>query len=158
MYYENGDWARVHISITKTEEKKNKFLLTFSSGEYGTELGRWEQRSEGTIKITIEKCKCLRCEASYDPVHEFNRESIKSPFPLVEIWKVKEQIIKQQKLTTLESPIEKYRLLKRDELFVQEDLESVITARNVVWKNYNNLGEPCSKFQEYKNRFNTEDK
>jgi hypothetical protein len=56
VFYENGDWARVQVSITKEEETKNKFQLTFSSGEYGTELGRWEQSSEDAIKITIEKC------------------------------------------------------------------------------------------------------
>lgn len=155
IFYENGDWARVYVSISKDKETKNKLLLMFSDGQCGTEIGKWEKKNDDTIRITIERCRCILCEAEYDPTNDFDGEEPKILLPIVESWKIKNETIGQKRIAVLESPVEKYWLKEKDNFLRPEDLDDVISARYLVWKDYKSLGEPCSKFPRYRNLFNT---
>jgi hypothetical protein len=155
IFYENGDWARVHVSLKKNKETKDKIEIGFSNGGYGTEIGKWEKKNDDTLKITIENCKCILCEAEYDPTKDFGEKDLKTLLPIVEICKVKNEFIKQKRVMAIESSVEKYWLIERDDFLWQEALDDVISARYLVWKDYKSLGEPCSKFPRYRELFNT---
>ncbi|GEM_PF-4482635 len=176
IFYENGEWVRVHVLLDEVsddvlryfdiKDKENKFVDEKGNirnkieighkGDYGIEAGNWKVEN-GEIKVTIIRCKCLRCEVSA-PVDGYTKEELKNPLPIVESWVFKTDI-NNKKESLIQSPLELNRRMSREEFFDKEDIEMLVSASS-FWmkKELNGLGEPCSKHYVYKNRFITKSK
>lgn len=144
IFYKNGEWARVHVSVDEVSEdyldyfdlkerKSNKFIdedgrvrnkisVGDSDGGYGVEAGNWKEE-DGQIKVTINRCICFTCE-EFAPVNGYTEEELKNPLPIVENWILKMDLT-NKKQSVIQSPIESYRRLSKDEFFDLEDIDSL---------------------------------
>lgn len=97
IFYENGEWGKFTPSI----KKEGEFLEIGVAEGFSAEVGRWEEKANGLIIITIERRRCYLCAGTK-----------RKTMPIVEHWNIK-GILGQEKKILL-SPNEKYKLLSKD--------------------------------------------